>query len=274
MDLLGAMRREYSACKRLRYRYDGCLLAALLIIALITCNPLPAPWSQVLAITALIVQIARVSIRVRAASHGSAAESIRHRLLLCDGFGTTLPHLQSANVLATAGDLANDEPPPLGLYYHSERPPGPERLAELLAESAFYTKHNADWLWRKLALITGIVLVSCLGLLLFAVYLASPATMQRTATVFIAAMLFWAAGDITALTLTFYSLAAASQQTLTDCEHFLERPPLKKERERTALLYATDYAVALAKTPPIPSRVYKKHQARLDQSWQQRHGQS
>ncbi|MFO0795514.1 MAG: hypothetical protein U0586_15790 [Candidatus Brocadiaceae bacterium] len=86
----------------------------------------------------LIIPVIIFLVREKASSSYNRAEKIRRLLLLVDGLGIEPPKLEIAQLRVELGSIDNQEPLYIPPYYDSPLQAGFNRLADIIAESAFF----------------------------------------------------------------------------------------------------------------------------------------
>ncbi len=153
-------------------------------------------------------------------------------------------------------------------YFSSTTPVGPDRLAEAVGESAFYTAELARIMGN-----VGIGLVLLVAVLIFAALSALSsipfdATTLSKISVIIAivatgtlALLF---GEILVTALGYKSLEEDSLEVFRSATHFAG---LADKTAVTAIRIAETYSIALAANLPIPNFLYRWNRDRIDRAY-------
>lgn len=224
---------------------------------------MPEPYVQVPLVAALLTEAGAWLLRHRAQAHHSLGEEARRLAMVMNGFGEAKESTQAIDLRAKTGTTllqaaeALDNPG----YYASTAPHGRWRLVEMLDESSFWSKH----LYRAAAVeslwLSGFVVVA----LLIAVLLAAPFTDASTTLV-----VSRAAVIVLSVLITVDELGTAlgwlhSAEAAASVNAQLER--VDADTEPLLLTLFADYSVAAATAAPIPERVYKREQARLNELW-------
>ena len=271
VNLIDAMQSEYSRSKRLLYCAALPLTLALFIAAIVGALPIDECAVNVIAIATFIVQFALFVLRQYASDYQEHAEAIRRMAMLQDGLGVQPAPIAVARLHATVGELPNHQRTFLGSYYESSLPIGPRRLIEITTECAFFTGHNARWLWRTLALIAGgglfVAIAAFVAIVLFYDSTTAP---KLAAKIVIPAMAFCAAGDLAGMAFLFRSLAESCDDELRDAEHNLEQSQDLQADQQAALAIFSAYNCAVVKAPPIPTWVHRRRQNLLNRAWRSR----
>lgn len=259
MDLYGMMAREFSAAKLLW------TVIVLLQVVLLSCSLAASSASGtrllVLGGAVLVIPIASTLLRWRAQTYQDRGERLRRDYVWQDALGKAPDPAMSLATAAKATHLPKLDPDSVGQYFASQAPPGLRRLAENLAESAFYTwRISALTSYFCAALAVGGMLTAVLTLW-WAIQVGVPAAKPqpalheaalRVARLFADLFGFLAAGIFAELWWSYRSLSKEA-----DCA-FQESVRIKKDEalDATSLFgIVSNYDTALAKTPPLPGSI-------------------
>lgn len=273
MDLIQPMQAEYSRSKCLLYCLAMPIGVCIFIAAIVGAATVPEAITSILAIGTFVAQIVRFALRDLASRHQGRAEDIRRLAMAQDGLGVQPSPLTLARLRESVGSLDTNEPAYTPPYYDSPESPGPHRLLDITAESAFFTSANARWLSCKLVFLAGIgVLAVVVALVVTVSFVSSATVLQTAAKIVLASMAFWAVGDVMTMALAFWSLSTACNRILERYDAELNRAdagdPATRDR---ALLLFCEYNCAVVKAPPIPSWVYRRRRSLLNDAWWRRH---
>ena len=155
-------------------------------------------------------------------------------------------------------------------YYTSTIEPGPRRLADNIAESAFFTKLLAGKVSTTLWVVTGGAVSGTLAALalsdLFAVDSQTMVSVFKSIGIFVA---FLISGDF-ALTAKKYSdLANEAQKAFNFATQLRVNASATIEEARTV---AEEYGIALLQAPPVPSWLYGCYREDLNKMYRESHG--
>lgn len=269
MNLIDAMRAHYSQSKRLLYWQALPISLGIYAAALLASLPLPNRLTGLLAVATMAAQIAVFILRLVALNSLDVAEGIRRMGMLQDGMGIPPSPVQLAKLQERTAKVTTEEVTLIAPYYDSQEPPGPRRLLDITAESAFFSRSLARRVWKQFGLIAGVGMLVPVLTILIAVLGGTPQTvLEVVARAVVASMAFWAAGDIAMMALQFFQLSQDSDRVLHQCEVALSRP--WDDTGSEALATFTEYNCAVAKAPPIPFRAYRVWGDALNDAWKQR----
>jgi hypothetical protein len=269
MNLTDAMRAHYSNSGWLLYRLALPITIAVYIAALITAAPLPNWAAGVLALLALVAQIAVFLIRVLAMDSNDVAEGIRRTAMLKDGLGVEPSPVQLAKLQERTAMQATNQQLQKDPYYNSPEPVSLRRLLDITAECAFFTSSLARRLWK---IFGGIAIAGFLTpvIAILAVVLlgAGEPVLEIGAKAVLATVAFFAAGDIAMMAVQFYQLARDADRVLDHCEGALRGDGHNLDSE--ALTAFDEYNCAVGKAPPVPAWIYNRNRERLNAAWAQK----
>lgn len=264
MDLINAMQTQYSSSKRALTFVIWLGIAQFLLVILSFFAPLKG-WPFCVAIAMFFIQVTMFFLRYRSQTKFGFAEEIRRAALLNDGLGRNLPAFELARLDLRVGASKNREPPIIRAYYSSSLPVGPRRLLESFHESVYFTSYLAETsmlIFGGLA-IGGAAAAAIAAILLFGSGLVTT-EVTSLAQIGIAAMAFFAAGDMLQMALGYRGLKLATDGLLRSCDTIREQssPSLDVVTNLT-----NEYGIALIQSPVILSPVYKARQKRIQETW-------
>ena len=232
-----------------------------------------AVWSNKATFLVIIASIATITpiaiswIRHYAAVIYAKADKCRRLMLYADGLGREIASEELASIRAwvIGKRLKNAEfvPP----YYLSNKPVGPNRLADIISESAFFTSQLSGkvvfFLW--IVLLTSLLIV--IGLLLSSNLFVSTeeilqsniiSTISKSAAIVVA---FLISGDFALLIKKYADLRSVAESTFIQC--------VKLRNDSTPstnqiFFVVEDYNVVLVQSPPIPALVYNRYKDELN----------
>jgi len=274
IDVQGLMHREYSAAKHFWMAYLLMQLGSLLL-SLYSIFCAAGIKLIISGAASIFLPIAAFFIKQSADCHYGFGERLRKLVLLHDGLGRAPSQVEILEAQADAISLLYLDSSPVEAYYSSPLPPGPQRLAHIVEESAYYTWTLA---LRASRICSGLVVVgfcAAFTLLWFAVqanrlpgtyataslWLSNGEQVARVAsTIFI----FFLIGTFETLSKSFRSLSEAAQATFRKCDTLRRQSTLT---DLDVFLAITPYDCALAKAPPIPGVVHWFLKKRLHAAW-------
>lgn len=239
-------------------------------------NVLIAVWEPnktfltVAAILSLLASIAIVWLREHALTIMTKADKCRRLILYSDGLGRDISSSELAQIRAWTLGKELTSAPFVKPYYSSEKPVGPNRLADIMAESAFFTTNLAErmviFLWVVL-FVSALMIIGMLwaiGVLLAdgaATGLPVVSAMMKSAAVFMA---FLISSDFAVLLKKYADLRVLTKEVFEQCARLRDDESLT---ESGILLIAEDYSIVLLQSPPIPLCLYKKYRDELNTAY-------
>lgn len=227
----------------------------------------------IVAIFGVLLPITMDWLRELASDYFFRGDKCRRLILYSDGLGKNITREDLLEIQSWVMKQQINEAPYKKPYYASILPHGPNRLADITAESAFFTEKLSekaiDRLW--LALIISLLLL--LGILLGSdLYIKNPANtdgvlenITKSAALIVA---FLISGDFAVLLKKYYSLRDSSKNVFRNCIR------LRSDQATLALdviMVVEDYHLSLIQSPPIPSRLYIRYRDDLNEIYRDTH---
>lgn len=222
------------------------------------------------ALAALACPAVSVFLREAAVIPMDRGDTIRQLILLSDSLGQPIPAAEQAKVRRWVPHAALGPAPYISPYYASKRKPGPARLADNLAESAYFTEHLAE----KLAVAFGLVAGLALALLVGGLYVVSSSVTTSSALPLFAkgavtVIVFFVSGDCGVLAWRFVRLKLAAESAFKNGCALRDNP---KASIAEALPMLLEYEAARIQSPPIPFWLHKRNMAELNDDYRESHG--
>lgn len=261
--LVGLHRAEFAAAAK---RQIGVLRIQMLItlLSIITVFIDYDPAVYISALLALVATFAWAYFDWRYKQHRSIAEKGRRVILLARGLGVSLSGKEYRDLLASFNispeDGAKCEDPE---YYENVGEPGYEKLAGMLQESAFWSKHllsaSASRYWSYFVVSVSLFIVLLLALIPFLgdkhlIIGAKILTLMLTLLV---------SNDILGRALS-YSNATQEVAKVYDS---LEEVKSSENPAHALLFILGDYNSAVEGAPMFASGVYERNSKRLNELW-------
>lgn len=185
--------------------------------------------------------------------------------MLQDGFGIQPSPLVLADLCARLCLPKSAKPAYLGSYYASRSPVGAKRVAEILLESAFWTKNLArktqKIMWWIIAISTILIVCTAMACLLWG---SQGSRLEEIAKVVLVSLGFWTVGDWAVLAIKYGALANSTEALLGNIDELMKS---SAPDSNEALILLGEYNAALACGPVIPQLVYKYYQSKFNQAW-------
>lgn len=263
LGLIGCQKAEFNHAAMLRSRvlkfqtgvallagasafFGSALVLYLLSIAALILSALSFYWSQQLAFSR------------------SHAERLRRTTMLIGGLGF---HLSGAELLELCRDGSAPATEAKRLidpdYFASQRPAGPERMVEMLEESAIWTTNLAKFAARETWALFGGIAFSLVLVLLGAAAFASPSEWQLAARIVMVIL-------VSLLSADFFGAAVSYSGARRGVQRVIDRLQMHKA-EGTSLdhvmLIFGDYNSIVESMPPFPTGLYPRHQKQLNEDY-------
>ena len=229
-------------------------------------------WSLSYPWLAFPLAVVGVWISSRAAHFKSRAEFLKRQHEYLDGLGNRPSDRISANLQAELPAELKPEVERLlteGVTYASDSPAGLKRVLENVCESAFFSQHLAG---RCAVYLLGLLMVTgvfAVSFLLYCLHTLHDAATAVTAARSIAATLVFLISAGTVRSWRGYaSFSAKADQTYADAARLLTGENLDACETHRLL---SEYQLARAAAPLLPTTVWKLHRGRLNQIWATRH---
>jgi hypothetical protein len=256
------MREEYGHSKKWfkRTHIANIFLLALAVATLLVGNYL------ILGILAVLVPLFILGARVLFTHHYEIAEQMRRLVLLMDSLEIKPSQAEIAQFAAEIGKgkvKVIDFVPP---YYDSKLPVGYNRLAENIAESAYFTKFQSRSAWMTFGLVCALGVLVVVLLLFVTTSALNIQNKEIIARILITLAVFFSAGDFFWIAIQFHRLHSACESIFARGDKMRNDKDLQPEEVYQLM---QDYNCALIQAPPIPDWIYGSWIGRLNASWRQ-----
>ena len=241
---------------------------ALALVALAV--PADSAWNVVLGLLALLLPAASVVLREWAAVPADRAMKINQLVLYADSFEKQIPTAEQAKVRRWVPKQSLTEAPYVPPYYSSRLPAGPARLADNLAESAYFTEHLAEAAAKRVA----IALLVIVALLVIAGYIAGSATVASKvlpafARGVVMTIPFIVTGDLAVLLWRYVRLKLSAASAYTAACGLRDNGAVTLEEVLPVL---HEYNEARVQGPPLPRWLHVSHMEELNADYRASHG--
>jgi len=151
-------------------------------------------------------------------------------------------------------------------YFNTSQPYGEKKLAAIIEESSFWSKHlfqksaTRYWIWFGIALtisIVGLLLIPLLNIGNFNLLISQ---------VFCLVLTWMIAGNLFTTSLAFTEAARSSD----NIESRLASMAAAGESDEDIFIIVSDYNALVGISPTIPSSIYQKNRDRLNLLWAER----
>lgn len=242
-------------------------ITQILSLAALWCNN--EKFLIAIGFIAIISPISESWLREWADNNTNNADKCRRLILYSDGLGEEITKENLAAIRALVSGVQLKEAPFIKPYYSSCLPQGPNRLADITTEAAFFT---ADLARRVKNYLTGFLIISAL-ILFFILYFAitnivTDNNLVNLAKAATSIMPFIMAGNILLLRFKYSELHNSAEKTFKQCARMRKDTKL---REQEILNTVEDYHLKLIQSPPIPFIIYEKYKVELNEVYRSSH---
>lgn len=224
-----------------------------------------------LAVAAIVLALVAYFLKLRFASQYDMAETMRRQSVLTEGLGYPIGSTQFDVWKVRSGKRIEKRfrlEPRDPSYYTTKEAPGPKRLAEMLEESAFYTR-NLYMRLRGLLLSVLVPLILTLAVVLFVVPAlgsASPFTLGLANAVLLVVPIAVAA-DLVGAVLKLTRLINGIVNVEADVERLKKS---KQVTETEALRLVFEYNSLTAAGYPIHNYLFQRWHADIEKAWREK----
>ncbi|HAT1819565.1 TPA: hypothetical protein JAZ42_15530 [Legionella pneumophila] len=155
-------------------------------------------------------------------------------------------------------------------YFKSNRDCGYQKLAEMLEESAFWTKHLLKEYTKQTWCYFGVLILMCLLSLLLTQFIKIEQSGIIISQMVCIILIWLATGSIFSKALTLTS----SAQEISFIEDKLNSIVTSQQDPENTIVYMSDYNAIVENIPIIPTKIYKKNKDRLNQLWKERNSKA
>jgi hypothetical protein len=223
--------------------------------------------SYIAAITGLVFALSYLITIGQAKEVRSLAERLRRATLILLGLNGRLSAAEQRDMLASVSSLSPDKYlSESSRYYKFNAEVGPERVLEMLEESAFWSSH----LYSICAKVAFSVAAAVFGLFLLSLFFAFPilerGTWMTAARMSSSLMTFLVSNEVLGFARQYSSTAAATKSVVAR----IQIVKLSGCQLADVLLLVSDYNSAVESAPLILPKVYALRREKLDRIWAQR----
>lgn len=189
----------------------------------------------------------------------------RLAILYSDAFGENIPSDISREIKSWIDETKLNRAPFKRPYYDSKLPAGPNRLADIVSESAFWTYNLADNMRLIMFLYTGVYLLSALTVMyfLFQINLGS-GVLIGVAKLVIALISLVFTSEAILLIKQYNELYSESKQVYVVTGKMISTSYLKISE---IMQIVEGYNMLLISSPPIPGKIYRLRQNSLNKAY-------
>ncbi len=264
--LLGLQRAEFNRAETMA-AHSNKAQVAIVIISIIAIFIDKPSFVYILTVCNLLIAILWLYLSIQAKESHRVAERARRAVVFSNALGIKLSGKSYTdlkmmfNVNEKDGKQYEDEN-----YFKTEQEYGNQKLAEIVEESSFWTKHLFKLSAKRYWIYFGITLViSILGLLLLPLINVGSLNILIS-QVFCLILIWLITGNLFTAAMTFTNTA----NSVNDIEARLDKMASNKESAQDVLVIVSDYNALVESSPTIPSDLYEKNRDRLNTLWEER----
>jgi hypothetical protein len=259
----------------LRFRYRVAAHFVTLVVGMLAMASDSPAFGYGCAVAAALSELAAYTFRRSGSDLQGLSEMARRHGMLADAFGGPVEHVDATDISAQFDvELTEDElASRYGDFYASRKGHGFDRLCDHLQESAFWSKHlYGEAAKRSLTFFLLFFVAAMVLALLTPLFRADQPLYLPRALILIFA--FLSSVDWLGDYLAFSSAKSQAEAVDRRLAHLPQAfNALHPKTLAPSLSVFSDYVVARASAPLIPSAVYSKHRDRLNRLWSQRASQ-
>ena len=245
---------------------------ALMLVALWINN---ASLVAVVSFIALAAPILIAWLREKANTAVLRADRCRRLILYAEGLGRPITGEELSEVRAWGMGSIVEDADFVAPYYTSEKPVGPNRLADITAESSFFTCQLSERVLGTLWLV--LLLSLCMVFtILFLSDILTPLERQditgpiiNLAKSMAIVIAFLLSGDFLLLIKKYSDLRSMANDTFRQCVSLRDNESLQEPHMRWII---ENYNIGLIQSPPIPDMYYRKYKDELNNIYRESHG--
>jgi hypothetical protein len=240
---------------------------ALALVALAV--PADGGWSVLLGLLALLLPAASIVLREWATVPADRAAKINQLVLFADSFEQPIPAAEQAKVRRWVPKQSLTEAPYIAPYFSSRLPAGAARLADNLAESAYFTEHLAEAAakWVAITLLVFVLLLIAAGDIAVNATVASR-VLPAFARGIVMTIPFVVTGDLAVLLWRYIRLKLSAASAYTAACGLRDNIAVSLEEVLPVL---HEYNSARVQGPPVPRWLHVRHMEELNADYRASH---
>ena len=265
-DFVALMRAAYSKCQ-VASTISFVLMFLIFVVALVSdflaSGEFQQDWEGTLVlIVGFTLQVCAVATRAFADRSADRGAALRQVAMMQNGLGVQPSPFDVAEWTEVSGPTAV-----VADYYESKEPPGPKRLAEITAESAFFSDVLAR---RSAGIVAACIAIGAVAVIVGVVAAvrgdSSPGSVELATKLGLTVLAFIVTGDLVLLGLRYVRTASNSKRVFHNCAHALESVAISSS---VAYTLSAQYQILMASSPPMPGLLYKAARERLTRVFRQ-----
>lgn len=262
---LGALQR----CSYARAKLLG-LISTVVQLVLLGCGIFATfadgRWATILATAVFVAPLVNFWLKDRNRYYYGIGERARRLQVLYDGLGREPTSAEQLELTVVAPGSKGGEPEPLESEFASPLKVGPQRLAHIVQEAAYYTRSLAEVAAKCYLALTTVSIVATVFVIWFLlqVPIGDAILSKQLAKVASMLLIFFAAGSFAEKWRSFDGLWRTALSTFEKCDALRKADSAP---ELSVLLAVSAYDIALSRAPAIPTFIYKQGREKLHKAW-------
>lgn len=266
IKLLGLQRAEFQRAETLQI-WASRVQIVIILVSIACVIVQENNYVYALSILSIFLALAWFYISEESKTSHSTAERARRAIVIRNGLGIKLgPKSYSDLVMLFKASSDSAKKWEDQDYFKSKSEYGNQKLAEIVEESAFWSKCLLKEYAKKTWLNFSYVLVTSV-LSLFLITLFDFTQLGKTIGQILCLILMWL---ITGSLFSKSIKLTASSSAVDSIEERLNNIIQSGEVKEDILIYMSDYNSIIEGTPVIPSKIYLKNKDRLNTLWRER----
>tara|TARA_R110002072_G_scaffold95501_1_gene210581 strand:+ start:3397 stop:4215 length:819 start_codon:yes stop_codon:yes gene_type:complete len=266
IKLLGLQRSEFQRAEKLQI-WAGRVQIIIVLVSISCLVIQEINFVYALSVVSILLALAWLYISEESKTSHSTAERARRAIVIRNGLGIQLSAKSYSDLMMcfkASSDSAKqweDEE-----YFKSESEYGNQKLAEIIEESAFWSK----FLLQEYAKKTWLIFSCVLAISVFSLFLVTffdSSQLGKTIGQIVCLVLIWLiTGSLFSKSIKLTSSSNAVDSIEERLNSIIQSGNIKED----ILIYMCDYNSIIEGTPVIPSKIYLKNKDRLNALWRER----
>ncbi|WP_425054845.1 hypothetical protein [Pseudomonas abyssi] len=266
IKLLGLQRSEFQRAENLQI-WAGRVQVIIVLVSILCLVIQEINIIHSLSIVSILLALAWFYISEESKTSHSTAERARRAIVIRNGLGIQLSAKSYSDLIlcfkasSDSAEQWEDEE-----YFKSESEYGNQKLAEIIEESAFWSK----FLLREYAKKTWLIFSCVLAISVFSLFLITffdYSDLSKTVGQILCLVLMWLiTGSLFSKSIKLTSSSNAVDSIEERLNSIIQGGNIKDD----ILIYMCDYNSIIEGTPVIPSKIYLKNKDRLNSLWRER----
>lgn len=266
IKLLGLQRAEFQRAEKLQIRSNK-LQISIVVVSIVCVIIQDISIIYTLSIVSILLALAWLFMSEESKASHSTAERARRAIVIRNGLGIKLGAKPYSDLVmlfkANREDAKQWEDQE---YFKSESEYGNQKLAEIIEESAFWSKFLLQEYAKKAWLYFSSVLVVSI-IALFLIIFFDFTQLGKTIAQMLCLILMWLiTGSLFSKALKLSSSSSAVDSLEERLNSLLQSGEVKED----IIIYMSDYNSVIEGTPVIPSKIYLKNKDKLNCLWKDR----